>query len=128
MAAVGHGKVQLKKKPQKKRKGFDEEDSTYTPTVEEKKKLRIKRKVVQTGVIPRNVRARKGGATMYESQSGKSEKHMETSKGPEAVKEQHVEVPKEPEVQSVEKPEVEKKKGAGDDEVEVTEVRVIGAI
>ncbi|XP_021991484.1 glutamic acid-rich protein-like [Helianthus annuus] len=99
------GKVQLKKKPQKKRKDSDEEDSTYTPTGEEKKKL--KRKAVQTGVIPRNIRARKGGASMPESQSGKSEKHVATSKGPEA-----------------EKPEVQKKAGAGDDEVEIDEVRV----
>ncbi|MFS7950145.1 hypothetical protein Hanom_Chr07g00579931 [Helianthus anomalus] len=86
----------MKKKPQKKKKASDDEDSTYMPAAEETKKLRIKRKVVQTGVIPRNVRARKGGASMPESQSGKSEKHMETSKGPEVVKEQHVEVPKAP--------------------------------
>ncbi|XP_021992094.1 troponin T, skeletal muscle-like [Helianthus annuus] len=39
MAKVGYGKVQLKKKPQKKRKGSNEEDSTYMPTAEEKKKL-----------------------------------------------------------------------------------------
>ncbi|KAJ0800701.1 hypothetical protein HanPI659440_Chr03g0106591 [Helianthus annuus] len=37
MSMVGRGKVQLKKKPQKKRKGSDEEDSTYTPIGEEKK-------------------------------------------------------------------------------------------
>ncbi|MFS7898584.1 hypothetical protein Hanom_Chr00s025703g01764801 [Helianthus anomalus] len=60
MSMVGRGKVQLKKKPQKKRKGSDEEDSTYTPTGEEKKKLRIKRKAVQTGVIPRNAGQGKG--------------------------------------------------------------------
>ncbi|MFS7977350.1 hypothetical protein Hanom_Chr10g00902981 [Helianthus anomalus] len=91
-----------------KRKGSNEEDSTYTPTGEEKKELRIKRKAVQTGVIPMNVGARKGGASMQESQSGKSENHMETSKGPEVEKVQSVEVPKAPEVQSVEKPKVEK--------------------
>ncbi|MFS8002734.1 hypothetical protein Hanom_Chr13g01205551 [Helianthus anomalus] len=106
MEKVGHGKVQLKKKPHKKRKGSDEEDSTYLPTAEEKKKLRTKRKAVQSGVIPRNVRAKKGGASMPEGQSGKSEKHVTTSKGPEAVKDQHVEVPEVPEIQSVEKPEV----------------------
>ncbi|MFS7952798.1 hypothetical protein Hanom_Chr07g00611121 [Helianthus anomalus] len=94
LATVGRGKVQMKKKPQKKRKGSDEENTTYTPTVQEKKKLIIKRKAVQIRVIPRNVRAKKGGASMPESQSGKSEKHMESSKGPEAVKEQHVEVQK----------------------------------
>ncbi|MFS7905021.1 hypothetical protein Hanom_Chr01g00042851 [Helianthus anomalus] len=69
MATLGGGKVQLKKKPKKKKKGSDEVDTTYTPTGEEKKKLRIKRKAVQTGVIPRNVRARKGGASLLESQS-----------------------------------------------------------
>ncbi|MFS7928273.1 hypothetical protein Hanom_Chr04g00318871 [Helianthus anomalus] len=121
---IGVGKVQLKKKPhKKKKKGSDEEDSTYMPTAEEKKKLRIKRKAVQIGVIPRNVRAKKGGATMPESQSGKSEKHVTTSKGPEAVKDQHVEVPEVPEIQSVEKPEVQKKVGA-DDDVIITNVRV----
>ncbi|MFS7911131.1 hypothetical protein Hanom_Chr02g00114441 [Helianthus anomalus] len=82
------------------------------PTVVEKKKLRIKRKAVQTSVIPRNVRAKKSGATMLESQSGKSEKHVTTSMGPETVK-----VPEVPEVQNVEKK-------VGDDEVEITEVRV----
>ncbi|MFS8007668.1 hypothetical protein Hanom_Chr14g01263781 [Helianthus anomalus] len=110
MAKVGHGKVQLKKKPQKKRKGSDEEDSKYMPTAEEKKKLRTKRKAVRSGVIPRNVRAKKGGAPMPESQSGKSEKHIATSKGPETAKVQNVQVPKAPEVQSVEKTEVVKEK------------------
>ncbi|MFS7986238.1 hypothetical protein Hanom_Chr11g01007981 [Helianthus anomalus] len=42
MTTVGRGKVQMKKKPQKKRKGSNEEDSTYTPTADETKKLRIK--------------------------------------------------------------------------------------
>ncbi|MFS8003472.1 hypothetical protein Hanom_Chr13g01214391 [Helianthus anomalus] len=84
---IGVGKVQLMKKPQKnKAKGSDEEDSTYTPTAEEKKKIRIKRKAVQTGIIPRNVRAKKGSATMPEVQSGKKEKHVIISKDPETVK------------------------------------------
>ncbi|MFS7952411.1 hypothetical protein Hanom_Chr07g00606611 [Helianthus anomalus] len=49
---IGVGKVQLKKKPQKKKKkGSDDQDSTYMPTAEEKKKLRIKHKAVQTGVF-----------------------------------------------------------------------------
>ncbi|MFS7978558.1 hypothetical protein Hanom_Chr10g00916871 [Helianthus anomalus] len=125
LATLGRGKAQLKKKPQKKRKGSDEVDSTYTPKVVEKKKLRIERKAVQSGVIPRNVRVRKGGASMPESQGGKSEKHMESSKGPEAMTEQHVEVPKEPEVQSVEIPEVEVQKKADDDvEVEIIDERI----
>ncbi|KAJ0539938.1 hypothetical protein HanRHA438_Chr08g0366301 [Helianthus annuus] len=109
---IGVGKVQLKKKPQKKKvKGSNDEDETYIPTPQaEKKKLRIKRKAVQYGIIPRNVRAKKGGATMPESQSGKSENHVISSKGLEAVKNQNIEVPEVPEVQSVEKPETEKEK------------------
>ncbi|XP_022019683.1 glutamic acid-rich protein-like [Helianthus annuus] len=83
------------------------------PTAEEKKKLRIKRKAVQTRVIPRNVRAKKGGATIPEGQSGKSEKHVTTSKGPEAEKDQNVEVPKVPEVQTQSIPEVEVQKKGG---------------
>ncbi|KAJ0765837.1 hypothetical protein HanPI659440_Chr08g0308291 [Helianthus annuus] len=109
---IGVGKVQLKKKPQKKKvKGSNDEDETYIPTPQaEKKKLRIKCKAVQSGIIPRNVRAKKGGATMPESQSGKSENHVISSKGLEAVKNQNIEVPEVPEVQSVEKPETEKEK------------------
>ncbi|MFS8019582.1 hypothetical protein Hanom_Chr15g01405451 [Helianthus anomalus] len=93
----------------KKRKGSDEDDSTYMPTAEEKKKLRTKRKAVQFGDIPRNVRAKKGGATRPESQSGKKEKHVISSKGPEAVKDQNIEVPEVPEVQSQEYVRIEKK-------------------
>ncbi|KAM0046385.1 hypothetical protein Hdeb2414_s0009g00315561 [Helianthus debilis subsp. tardiflorus] len=122
METIGVWKVTLKKKPQKKKKnGSDDEDSTYTPTAVEKKKLRIKRIAVQTGVILRNVRAKKRGASMPESQSGKSEKHVATSKGHEAEKVQSIEVP---EVQSVEQPEDQKKAGTVDDEVEITEVRI----
>ncbi|KAF5787343.1 hypothetical protein HanXRQr2_Chr10g0451661 [Helianthus annuus] len=132
LTTLGRGKTQLKKKPLKKRKGSDEEDTTYTPNVEEKKTLRIKRKAVQSGVIPRNVRAKKGGATLkllksqkFKDQGGKSEKHVTTSKGLEAEKVQSIETTKEPEVQSVEIPvvEVQKKAGDGDDEVEITGVR-----
>ncbi|KAM0011429.1 hypothetical protein Hdeb2414_s0063g00764711 [Helianthus debilis subsp. tardiflorus] len=125
MTTLGREKAQLKKKPTKKKKGSDEEDTTYIPSVEETKKLRIKRKAVQTGVIPRNVRARKGGALMPESQSGKGEKHVTSSKVLEAEKDQSVEIPKEPEVQSVEVPEVEvQKEACVDDDVEITGVRV----
>ncbi|MFS7997616.1 hypothetical protein Hanom_Chr12g01143881 [Helianthus anomalus] len=92
--------------------------SLLIPTAEEKKKQRIKRKVVQSGIIPRNVRAKKGGAAMPEFQSGKSEKHVITSKGPEAVKDQNVEVPEVEQVQSVEK------KVGNDDEVVITDERV----
>ncbi|KAM0046165.1 hypothetical protein Hdeb2414_s0009g00312711 [Helianthus debilis subsp. tardiflorus] len=124
LTTLGRGKAQLKRKPTKK-KGSNEEDTTYTPSVEETKKLRIKRKAVQTGVIPRNVRARKGGATLSKDQGGKKEKHVETSKVLEAEKDQSVEIPKEPEVQSVEVLEVEvQKEACVDNDVEITGVRV----
>ncbi|KAJ0902549.1 hypothetical protein HanPSC8_Chr08g0338341 [Helianthus annuus] len=123
LTKLGHGKAQLKKKPSKKKKGSDKKDSTYTPSVDEQKKLRIKRKAVQSGVIPRNVRARKGGASVPKDQGGKSEIHVTTSKVHETNKVQSVEVPKEPEAQSV--PEVEVQKKAGDDEdVVFTGVRI----
>ncbi|KAJ0715218.1 hypothetical protein HanPI659440_Chr13g0498611 [Helianthus annuus] len=95
---IGVGKIKLKVKPQKKKKDSNEEDSTYIPTPQEKKKKVIKkRKAHPSGVIPRNVRARKGAATMPEVQSGKVpkiesvqapevEKLDETSKGPEVEK------------------------------------------
>ncbi|MFS8018495.1 hypothetical protein Hanom_Chr15g01392701 [Helianthus anomalus] len=124
MATLGHGKAQLKKKPTKKKKGSDEQDTTYTPSAEETKKLRIKRKAVQTGVIPRNVQARKGGAIVSKDQGGKKEKHIKTLKVPEAEKDQSVEIPKEPEVQSVEVPKVEvQKEASDDDDVKITGVR-----
>ncbi|KAJ0765603.1 hypothetical protein HanPI659440_Chr08g0305351 [Helianthus annuus] len=124
LTTLGRGKAQLKKKPSKKKKGSDEKDSTYTPSVDEQKKLRIKRKAVQSGVIPRNVRARKGGASVPKDQGGKSEKHVTTLKVHEAEKVQSVEVPKEPEAQSVLEVEVQKK--AGDDEdVVFTGVRIV---
>ncbi|KAJ0759850.1 hypothetical protein HanOQP8_Chr04g0131211 [Helianthus annuus] len=77
--ALGRGKAQLKKKPTKKPKGSDEEDSTYVPP-DEPKKQRAKRKSVQTGVIPRRVRAKKTGAELSKDKDGKKEKHVETSK------------------------------------------------
>ncbi|XP_021984965.1 neurofilament medium polypeptide-like [Helianthus annuus] len=117
---LGRGKAQLKKKPTKKHKGSDEEDSTYVPP-EKPKKQRAKRKVVQAGVIPRRVRARKGGDTLPKEKDGKKEKHVDTSKVAEAEKIQSVEILKEPEVQSVEVPEVKiQKKTVGDDYVEIT--------
>ncbi|KAJ0699124.1 hypothetical protein HanRHA438_Chr10g0435801 [Helianthus annuus] len=97
---LGRGKAQLKKKPTKKQKGSDEEDFTYTPSIVEQKKLRKKRKAVQSGVIPRNVRAKKTGATLPKDKDGKSEKHVTSSKVQEAEKAQSVEAPKAPEVQS----------------------------
>ncbi|KAJ0467459.1 hypothetical protein HanIR_Chr14g0685461 [Helianthus annuus] len=127
---IGVGKVTLKKKPlKKKKKGSDDEDETYIPTPQaEKKKFIKKRKAVQTGVIPRSVRARKGSASMPELQSGK---------GPvvEAGEVQTKSIPV-AEVQNVEKPEDEKekvpespeyvriKKKGVDDEVVITGERV----
>ncbi|KAJ0902435.1 hypothetical protein HanPSC8_Chr08g0337011 [Helianthus annuus] len=110
---IGVGKIKLKAKPQKKKKDSDEEDSTYIPTPEETKKLRKKRKAVQTGVIPRNVRARKRSATVPEMQSGKAQE-VQAQSTPEVQAESIPEVEaqnvKLPEAQSVEKPEAEKEK------------------
>ncbi|XP_021996253.1 eukaryotic translation initiation factor 5B-like [Helianthus annuus] len=131
---ISVGKITLKKKPQKKKKkkkkkGSDEEDETYIPTPQaEKKKGVLKRKANPQGVISRRVRARKGSASVPKIQSGKSEKHVKTSKGPQADKDQNVEasevqqVQNTAEVQSVEK-NVEKKAG-DDDEVVITGERV----
>ncbi|KAJ0662842.1 hypothetical protein HanRHA438_Chr13g0587031 [Helianthus annuus] len=129
---IGVGKVNLKKKPQKKKKDSDEEDEMYIPTPQaEKKKGVLKRKANPQGVIPRRVRARKGSASVPEIQSGKSEKHVVTSKVHEADKDQNVEVPEvqqvqsapEVEVEKVDKPEVEKK-GDDEDEAVITGERV----
>ncbi|KAJ0716477.1 hypothetical protein HanPI659440_Chr13g0513181 [Helianthus annuus] len=81
---LGRGKAQLKKMPTKKQKASDEEDSTYEP--EEPKKQKGKRKVVQTGVIPRRVRAKKSGAGPQKDKGGKKEKHVEKSKVQETEK------------------------------------------
>ncbi|KAF5818543.1 hypothetical protein HanXRQr2_Chr02g0066531 [Helianthus annuus] len=59
LTTLGRGNAQLKNKPTKKKKGFDEEDSSFTPSVDERNKLRIKRKAVQTGVIPRKTEQEK---------------------------------------------------------------------
>ncbi|MFS7966075.1 hypothetical protein Hanom_Chr09g00769621 [Helianthus anomalus] len=111
---IGVGKVTLKKKPQKKKKGSDEEDSTYIPTPQaEKKKGVLKRKANPQGIIPRRVTTRKGSASVHETQSGKSEKHIQTLE----VQAQSI-----PEVEG-DKPNVEKK-GDDEDEVEITGERV----
>ncbi|KAJ0918356.1 hypothetical protein HanRHA438_Chr05g0216971 [Helianthus annuus] len=116
---LGRGKAQLKKKPTKKQKASDEEDSTYEP--EEPKKQKGKRKAVQTRVIPRRVRAKKSGAEPQKVKGGKKEKHVEMSKVQETEKVQSVEIPKEPEAQNVEVPIVEvQKKTSDDDYVEIT--------
>ncbi|MFS7907124.1 hypothetical protein Hanom_Chr01g00067571 [Helianthus anomalus] len=121
LSTLGGGKAQLKKKPSKRKKTSDEEDNTYTPSVDEQKKLRIKQKAVQSGDLPRRVRARKGGASLPKDQGGKKEKHVTTSKVHEAEKVQSVEVPKAPEVQVQSVSEVEiQKKGGNDDYVEIT--------
>ncbi|KAM0070809.1 hypothetical protein Hdeb2414_s0001g00017561 [Helianthus debilis subsp. tardiflorus] len=130
---IGVGKITLKKKPQKKKKDSDEEDKTYIPTPQaDKKKGVLKQKAKPQGVISRRVRSRKGSTSVHEIQSGKSEKHVVTSKGPEADKDQNVETSEvqqvqsvpEVEVEKVDKPEVEKKGNDDDDEVVLTRERV----
>ncbi|MFS7987660.1 hypothetical protein Hanom_Chr11g01025501 [Helianthus anomalus] len=120
LTTLGRGKAQLKKKPTKRQKASDEEDSSYVP--DEPKKQRAKCKAVQARVIPRRVRAKKTGAELPKDKDGKKEKHVETSKVQETEKAQNVEIPKEPEVQNVEIPEVEVQKNTGgnDDYVEIT--------
>ncbi|MFS7944795.1 hypothetical protein Hanom_Chr06g00516471 [Helianthus anomalus] len=112
------------KKPTKKQKGSDEEDSTYVPP-EKTKKLIAKRKAVQSWVLPRKVRARKCDASLPERQAGKKEKHVDTSKVQEVEKTQSVEVLKALEVQTQNIPEVvvQKQAGDGDDYVEITGFR-----
>ncbi|MFS7947813.1 hypothetical protein Hanom_Chr06g00552611 [Helianthus anomalus] len=91
---LGRGKAQLKKKLTKRQKASDEEDSSYVS--DEPKKQRAKRKVVQAGVIPRRVRAKKTGGDLPKDKDGKKEKHVETSKVQETEKAQNDEIPKEP--------------------------------
>ncbi|MFS7954366.1 hypothetical protein Hanom_Chr07g00629451 [Helianthus anomalus] len=67
-------------------------DSTYIPTPEENKKLR-KHKARPTGVIPRNVRARKGTTTIPEMQSGKAPEVQQAQSTPK-VEVQSVNIPK----------------------------------
>ncbi|KAM0040055.1 hypothetical protein Hdeb2414_s0012g00389271 [Helianthus debilis subsp. tardiflorus] len=110
---LGRGKAQLKKKPSKKKKTSDDEDRSYEPDESIKK-----RKAVQAGVIPRNVRAKKSGAEPQKDKGGKKEKHGQKEKTPS------VEIPKEPEVQTEVEPVVEAEKGTGDDDyVEITVFR-----
>ncbi|XP_022040799.1 intracellular protein transport protein USO1-like [Helianthus annuus] len=114
---LGKGKVQLKKKPLKKKKTSDEEDSPYEP---DQPKIQVKkRKAVQAGVIPRNVRAKKQGAEPHKDKGGKKEKHVQKEKVLETEKTKGVEIPKEPEVESIKEPVAEKETG-GDDYVEIT--------
>ncbi|XP_022007422.1 glutamic acid-rich protein-like [Helianthus annuus] len=110
---LGRGKAQLKKRPSKKQKGSDEEDSPYDP--EKSKKQRKKRKVAPVGVIPRNVRSKKSGADSQKDKEGKKVQHVQKEKPPS------VDIPKEPEVKSKEIPVVETEKKTGDDDyVEIT--------
>ncbi|MFS7967744.1 hypothetical protein Hanom_Chr09g00789391 [Helianthus anomalus] len=94
---LGRGKAQLNKKPTKKQKASDEEDSSYEP--DEPKKQIKKRKAVQAGMIPRRVRAKNSGAEPPKDKGGKKEKHIQKSKIHEAEK---------------------KKTGGDDDYVEIT--------
>ncbi|KAM0063900.1 hypothetical protein Hdeb2414_s0003g00096331 [Helianthus debilis subsp. tardiflorus] len=106
--SMGKGKVQLKKRSLKKRKDSDEEDSPYEP--DQSKKNIKKRKAAPTGVIPRNVRARKSSAESQKELEGKK-KQDDIEKSPTA------EIPKEI-------PSVETKKIDDDDYVEITGVRI----
>ncbi|MFS7893720.1 hypothetical protein Hanom_Chr00s001054g01673281 [Helianthus anomalus] len=83
-ASLRRGKAQLKKKPLKKKKASDEEDSSYEP--DEPKKQLKKRKAVQAGVIPRNVKAKKAGVEPSKEKGGKKAKHVQKSKDLEAEK------------------------------------------
>ncbi|XP_021974752.1 troponin T, skeletal muscle-like [Helianthus annuus] len=110
---LGRGKAQLKKRPSKKQKGSDEEDSPYDP--EKSKKQRKKRKAASVGVIPRNVRSKKSGAESQKDKEGKKVQHVQKEKPPS------VDIPKDPEVKSKEVPVVETEKKIGDDDyVEIT--------
>ncbi|MFS7962681.1 hypothetical protein Hanom_Chr08g00729471 [Helianthus anomalus] len=109
---LGRGKTQLKKKPLKKKKTSDDEDRSYDPD----ESIRKKRKAVQAGVIPRNVRAKKSRAEPQKDKGGKKENHVQKEKTP------IVEIPKEPEVQTKVEPVVEAEKGTGDDDY----VEIIG--
>ncbi|MFS7966308.1 hypothetical protein Hanom_Chr09g00772311 [Helianthus anomalus] len=105
---MGKGKVQLKKKPLKKRKDSDDEDSQYNP--DESKKNRKKRKAAPAGTIPRNVRARKQSAESQQEIEGKK-KQDEVEKSPAAK------IPKETSI--AETP----KLNQDDDYVEITGVK-----
>ncbi|MFS7904220.1 putative transcription factor bZIP family [Helianthus anomalus] len=124
MKMILRGIAQLKKKPIKKQKASDEEDSSYE--LDEPKKQLKERKAVQAGVIPRRVRVKKSGAEPSKDKGGKKEKYLQQSKVHEAEKVQSVEIPKEPEVQNVEVPvvEVQKKTGGDDDYVEINGCKV----
>ncbi|KAJ0657261.1 hypothetical protein HanLR1_Chr14g0545011 [Helianthus annuus] len=83
---VGKGKVQLKKRQLKKRKGSDDEDSPYNP--EESQKNRKKRKAAPAGNIPRNVRAKKQTAESQQEREGKKKQDtVEKSPAAETSKE-----------------------------------------
>ncbi|XP_021974967.1 FK506-binding protein 5-like [Helianthus annuus] len=105
---LGRGKAQLKKRPSKKQRGSDEEDSPYDP--EKSKKKRKKRKAAPVGVIPRNVRSKKSGAESQKDKEGKAVQHVQKEKSPS------VDVPKEPEAKTKEVPVVGTKERTGDDD------------
>ncbi|XP_035834014.1 putative leucine-rich repeat-containing protein DDB_G0290503 [Helianthus annuus] len=83
---VGKGKVQLKKRPLKKRKNSEDEDSPYNP--EDSQKNRKKRKATRSGDIPRVVRAKKQNAISQKEKEGK--KKQDTAESSPVV-----EIPKE---------------------------------
>ncbi|KAF5774427.1 hypothetical protein HanXRQr2_Chr13g0600261 [Helianthus annuus] len=107
---VGKGKVQLKKRPLKKRKDSDAKDSPYNP--EESQKNRKKRKAAPAGNIPRNVRAKKQTAESQKEREGKK-KQDNVEKSPA------VEIPKETPTTEIPK----ETRTANDDYVEITGVK-----
>ncbi|XP_022030907.2 nucleolin 2-like [Helianthus annuus] len=110
---LGRGKAQLKKRPSKKQKGSDEEDSPYDP--EKSKKQRKKRKAAPVGVIPRNVKSKKSGAESQKDNEGKKVQHVQKEKSPS------VDIPKEPEAKTKEVLVVGTEEKTGDDDyVEIT--------
>ncbi|XP_035840317.1 uncharacterized protein LOC118487514 [Helianthus annuus] len=83
---MGKGKVQLKKRPLKKRKNYEDEDSPYNP--EDSQKNRKKRKATRSGDIPRVVRAKKQNAKSQKEKEGKKKQDTaETSPVVEIPKE-----------------------------------------
>ncbi|KAJ0952816.1 hypothetical protein HanPSC8_Chr02g0076691 [Helianthus annuus] len=107
---MGKGKVQLKKRPLKKRKDSDDEDSPYNP--KESQKNRKKRKAAPAGNIPRNVRAKKQTAGFQKEREGKQKQDI-VEKSPV------VETPKE--IPSTEIP--KETRTSNDDYVEITGVK-----
>ncbi|MFS8024344.1 hypothetical protein Hanom_Chr16g01462141 [Helianthus anomalus] len=115
------GKQKYKGTP-KKKMDSDEEDSTYIPTPDEKKKLRRKRKARPVGVVSRSVRVKRDSTAVPEVPI--VEKNVEVPKDksvkvPEVEKAQSV-----PKVEKVQNAETKKKKAPKSPEYERVEKNV----